>query len=584
MATFDVLGGQVTTGDDQFNGTAPENDTVDYTGGTTTGTGVTVDLSVTGPQDTGGSGLDEFISIENLIGSEFADTLTGDSGNNSLEGGDGDDLLDGGADNDTASYANAADGVTVDLSNTGQQDTVNAGLDTLVDIENLIGSAFADTLTGDGGNNSLGGADGDDLLDGGDGDDFLDGGADNDTASYASAADGVTVDLSETGQQDTVNAGMDTLVNIENIIGSAFADILTGDSENNTLDGGEGNDKLNGGGGDDTLNGELGNDTLDGGTGNDFLHGDDGDDTLVGGSGDDLLDGGLDTDTASYAAATTGVVVDLNVTDAQDTVGAGWDTLESIENLVGGAAGDILTGNEVKNRLSGGLGNDVLNGEAGLDTLFGGSGNDQLNGGFDNDVLNGDSGNDVLNGNEHNDTLNGGLGNDQLNGGTEDDVLKGDSGADTLNGDSGNDQLDGGSSNDVLNGGLGNDLLRGGGGSDRLTGGGGSNIFDFNQAGESGPGSTARDIINDFVAGIAIRDQIDLSDIDANVLVANNQAFTYIGSAAFSTTNAAGQLRYSGGILRGSTDADTAAEFEIALTGSPSLFVLAGNAGSDILL
>lgn len=514
MATFDVLGGQVTTGDDQFNGTAPENDTVDYTGGTTTGTGVTVDLSVTGPQDTGGSGLDEFISIENLIGSEFADTLTGDSGNNSLEGGDGDDLLEGG-----------------------------------------------------------------------DGDDLLDGGADNDTASYASAADGVTVDLSETGQQDTVNAGMDTLVNIENIIGSAFADILTGDSENNTLDGGEGNDRLNGGGGDDTLNGELGNDTLDGGTGNDFLHGDDGDDTLVGGSGDDLLDGGLDTDTASYAAATTGVVVDLNVTDAQDTVGAGWDTLESIENLVGGTAGDILTGNEVNNRLSGGLGNDVLNGEAGLDTLFGGSGNDQLNGGLDNDVLTGDGGNDVLNGNEHNDTLNGGLGNDTLNGGTDNDVLKGDSGADTLNGDSGNDQLDGGSSNDTLNGGLGNDLLRGAGGSDRLTGGGNSDTFDFNQAGESGPGSTARDIIIDFVAGSGIGDQIDLSDIDANGNSADgNQAFTYIGSAAFSTTNATGQLRYSGGILRGSIDADSAAEFEIALTGSPSLFVQVGHAGSDILL
>lgn len=507
---------------------------------------------------------------------------------------DEDDNFSGDLGSDTVSYANPlatnGSGVTVDLSATGSQDTGGSGFDSFDSIENLIGSAFADTLTGDDRNNSLVGADGDDLLDGGDGDDFLDGGADNDTASYANAADGVTVDLSETGQQDTVNAGLDTLVNIENIIGSAFADILTGDSENNTLDGGEGNDTLNGGGGDDTLNGELGNDTLDGGTGNDFLHGDDGDDTLVGGLGDDLLDGGNNlNDTASYAAATTGVVVDLTIQDgvtSQNTVGAGEDTLEGIENLVGGAAGDILTGNEVNNRLSGGLGNDQLTGGAGLDTLLGGSGNDTLNGGLNNDVLTGDGGNDVLNGNEHNDTLNGGLGNDTLNGGLDNDVLNGDSGTDTLNGDSGNDQLNGGSSNDTLNGGTGNDLLRGGGGRDLMTGGGNSDIFDFNQAGESGPGSTARDIITDFAGGSsAIGDQIDLSDIDANGNSADgNQAFTYIGSAAFSTTNATGQLRYSGGILRGSIDADSAAEFEIALTGSPSLFVLAANAGSDILL
>jgi hypothetical protein len=61
---------------------------------------------------------------------------------------------------------------------------------------------------------------------------------------------------------------------------------------------------------------------------------------------------------------------------------------------------------------------------------------------------------------------------------------------------------------------------------------------------------------------------IDVSTIDANDLLAGNQAFTFIGGAAFT---AAGQLRYSGGVLQGSTNADTSAEFEIQLTGAPIL-------------
>ena len=79
----------------------------------------------------------------------------------------------------------------------------------------------------------------------------------------------------------------------------------------------------------------------------------------------------------------------------------------------------------------------------------------------------------------------------------------------------------------------------------------------------------------------AVSDQIDLSTIDANALTVGNQAFTYIGSAAFS---AAGQLRYAGGVLSGSTDADTAPEFQIQLLGGPALFVNPTSAGTDILL
>ena len=138
------------------------------------------------------------------------------------------------------------------------QNTVGAGTDTLSEFENLIGSAFNDTLTGDAGNNVLTGGAGNDTLVGGLGDDTLDGGAGTaDTASYAPANSGVTVSLVTAGPQDTLGAGIDTLVGIENLIGSAFNDTLTGDSLANRIDGGAGDDTIEGGAGNDILIGGL---------------------------------------------------------------------------------------------------------------------------------------------------------------------------------------------------------------------------------------------------------------------------------------------------------------------------------------
>jgi Ca2+-binding RTX toxin-like protein len=85
--------------------------------------------------------------------------------------------------------------VTVSLAIAGAQNTVGAGSDTLTGFENLVGSSFNDVLTGNASANVLSGGAGDDTLDGGAGDDTLDGGAGTDTASYAAAASGVTVSL-----------------------------------------------------------------------------------------------------------------------------------------------------------------------------------------------------------------------------------------------------------------------------------------------------------------------------------------------------------------------------------------------------
>ena len=310
----DVLIGGL--GADTLDGGAG-NDTASYASASAA---VTVSLAIATAQNTGGAGTDTLTNFENLFGSGFNDFLTGDANANVLTGDAGNDTLDGGLGQDTAAYTNASAGVTVSLLIAGAQNTVGSGSDTLISIEDLSGSAFNDTLIGNSGANKLSGGAGSDTLIGGLGDDALDGGDGLDTASYATAASGVSVSLAIVGAQNTLSAGIDTLISIENLTGSAFNDTLTGNSGDNVLTGG------------------LGNDTLDGGEG---------------------------LDTASYATATSGVSVSLAAVGAQNTVSAGLDTLIGIENLTGSAFGDTLTGD---------AGNNILSGGAGVDTLIGGAG------------------------------------------------------------------------------------------------------------------------------------------------------------------------------------------------------------------
>ncbi|ASF47759.1 beta strand repeat-containing protein [Methylovulum psychrotolerans] len=209
-----------------------------------------------------------------------------------------------------------------------------------------------DTLNGLGGNDTLWGYSGNDSLNGGSGDDYLDGGYGFDVAQYYTATAGVTVNLNlNLTAQNTIGAGIDTLTNIEAVNGSAFNDTLTGDGYDNSLFGGVGNDILAGG---------------------------DGNDSLVGGVGNDVLDGGNGFDIAHYYTATAGVTVNLNLTAAQNTLGAGFDTLTNIEAVNGSAFNDTLTGNAANNSLLGGKGNDVLDGGLGKDVLTGGLGQDSF--------------------------------------------------------------------------------------------------------------------------------------------------------------------------------------------------------------
>lgn len=133
-----------------------------------------------------------------------------------------------------------------------------------------------------------------------------------------------------------------------------------------------------------------------------------------------------------------------------------------------------------------------------------------------------------------------------------------------ITGNSANNVLNGSFGNDTLIGGDGNDFLVGGGGADVLTGDNGSDNFRYSAVSESLPGTT-KDTISDFQSGV---DVIDLFTIDANTGLAGNQAFAFIGNAAFT---AAGQVRYAGGLLEANVNGVLTADFQIQLTGTPVL-------------
>ncbi len=206
------------------------------------------------------------------------------------------------------------------------------------------------------------------------------------TVNYAGAHD-VTPDYHGTYTANDNHGGSDT------------ANVTITYQDGHTLTGTSGDDILVAGTGNNILNGGDGNDVLTAGSGNNELHGGAGNDLLYSGPGNDLLDGGTGIDTASYAHATAGVTVNLGLLGAQNTLGAGTDTLTGIENLVGSNFNDTLTGDNNNNVINGGLGNDILNGGGGDDLLIGGMGNNTLTGGPGADTfqyLKGNSGHDTI--------------------------------------------------------------------------------------------------------------------------------------------------------------------------------------------
>jgi Ca2+-binding RTX toxin-like protein len=339
----DVLDGGA--GADVLNGGAG-TDTASYADATT---GVSIDLTKASSTWTGDAYSDTLISIEAFVLTNFNDVFRGDdmansvtsgagddqlfggSGNDTLAAGDANDLLDGGAGadvlnggagTDTASYADAASGVSIDLTANASTWTGEAHGDTFTSIEAFALTNFADVFRGDdtansvtsgagddqlfgrGGNDMLAAGDGNDLLDGGVGADVVNGGAGTDTASYADATSGVSIDLTADASTWTGDAHGDTFTSIEDFALTNFADVFRGDDAVNSVTSGAGDDQLFGRGGNDTLSGGDGNDVLSGGLGAD---------TLTGGQGADIFQ--YTAVEESSGALVNGVLQIDNITD-----------------------------------------------------------------------------------------------------------------------------------------------------------------------------------------------------------------------------------------------------------------------------
>ncbi|RFZ88058.1 calcium-binding protein [Shinella sp. WSJ-2] len=504
-------------------------------------------LILTGADDIDGTGSDD---ANTLTGNAGSNLLRGLKGNDTLDGRGGVDQMEGGIGNDIYVVDNSGDTI-VELSGEGT-DTVKASKSYALsaNVETLIltgtgningtGSADANTLTGNAGKNVLKGMDGNDLLNGGAGRDRMEGGKGNDTFVVDNAGD-VVVEASGAGTgTDTVKASVTFALadNVENLALTGTGDIGgTGNSAANILTGNSGKNTLIGLAGNDTLNGGAGTDHMEGGTGNDTYMVDSGGDGIV-----EFADEGTDTVMASVSHTLA----------------------TNVEKLVLTGTGNLNgTGNELANTLTGNAGANILNGLAGNDVLDGGAGADRLEGGIGNDTLVIDNAGDKvveLSG-EGTDTVKASVSH-TLAANVEKLVL---TGTGNLNG-TGNElanTLTGNAGANILKGMAGNDTLVGGAGADQLYGGAGKDMFVFNSVADSK--TTAMDKIFDF--SHAEGDRIDLHAIDANGVLAGDQAFSFIGTSAFH--NKAGELRFeqkSGDtFIHGDINGDGKADFSIAL-------------------
>jgi serralysin len=254
--------------------------------------------------------------------------------------------------------------------------------------DSLVGGAENDTLLGLAGTDTLIGNAGNDRLDGGAGIDTMQGGAGDDTY-VATSGDVITDSAGVDSVLSDVSWSLGATSNVENLTLTGTAAITAnGNNLNNVLTGNDANNSsINGRAGNDTMFGMGGNDTFDMSTGGTASY------------GNDVIDGGSGTDTVDFGAnARSAVIVNLalGAMSGGGDAGAGSATLTSIENFVGGAFADHVTGSNVQNFLFGGAGDDFLDGGGENDTLQGGDGNDTLNGGFMSDSLTGGAGADAF--------------------------------------------------------------------------------------------------------------------------------------------------------------------------------------------
>jgi Ca2+-binding RTX toxin-like protein len=582
---------------------------------------------------TGGSGADtlnQAASGDNwtVIGAAGNDKLTTGGGTDTLTGGAGDDTQDGGAGDDlflvggtgdgfdsitgglggdtlAATADNTAigvkglsgvevitsggfNGVTLIGSNSGEN--LNLAGATLTGIGLIDTSYGSDTVVGSSGGDTIAASFSDDNLSGGDGDDLFLVAATPGVDIYAGGNGADTIAASA----NSVAIGIKSISGVEVISSGGFSGVtIVGSSTSDTINltgvALSGIGPIDAGAANDTVVGTAGGESIVGGAGDDSLSGADGDDVFLvaTGAGYDAIDGGSGADT--IAASANSAVIALSRLVGVEAITAngftGVTVAGSVNNDLLDFSGLTLTS---IGQIDGGSGADTLIGTGGGDTLVGGNSDDSLSGGGGDDVFRYgaiSNGMDNVDGGGGSDTIAATANNSVIglravtgveaitSGGFTGVSLGGTTGADQLDLTgitvTGVTRIDLGSGNDTVVGSGGDDTIVMGAGQDVLTGAGGADVFDLNAASESA--TAARDVITDFVSGA---DRIDLATIDASTLTAGDQAFAFIGTAAFS--NVAGQLRYdttdpTKTIVMGDVNGDGAADFQIELTGALTL-------------
>jgi Ca2+-binding RTX toxin-like protein len=559
---------------------------------------------------------------QSLTGNGLANLITGGAGNDTIDGGLGADQLAGGLGNDL--YFVGAGDLVVEAGGAGTDEvrTALAAYTLAANVETLTGtSASGQALTGNDLANLITGGNGNDTLDGGGGADQLLGGLGNDVYVVDDAGDLVAENAGQGTDEvrtSLATASLAAYANVENLTGlSATGQTLTGNAGNNVVTGGSGNDVLR------LYDG--GNDTVLAGAGNDNIF-------FTGSlTSADVVNGGAGVDTLVVQGPYGALTLTASITQIENVSILAGDNM-NFGDPGTNRYDYVLTTNDanfaagVQARINGAAlleGEDfTFNGSAETDASFvvyGGKGKDTLTGGFGNDIF--------IYPEERfapGDTVNGGPGgydgiffrgnytidfnapgyfglmtgieNMTLTsatderyargGGTEFDynIILADnmtlpgveltvSGAlltanetmvlDASQETDGTLRIFGGKAADILKGGANADLIHGNLGADIMTGGGGSDIFRYQSVLESY--SVTIDKLLDFTPGT---DKIDLSRTDSNQIIGGDQAFTWIGSNAY--TNSPGQLRaYENAgtwFVEGDVNGDGFSDLVIALT------------------
>jgi Ca2+-binding RTX toxin-like protein len=326
--------------------------------------------------------------------------------------------------------------------------------------------------------------------------------------------------LLDQGIGGSAEVGIDAYIGIERYLLGSGADIVIGSTGAESVDGGAGDDWMNLGDGNDTLNGGTG--------GNDILVGGAGDDSMFGAEGDQFC-GGDGIDTINLTGMTVGI---------QISTGGGWTAFGTGPSITYGIANLV----------------EVVFTGAGADSIYGSLGVVAVDAGAGNDFVADYSG-------------------------ANNDAYFGDAGDDALYGLGGNDLLDGGAGIDIIVGDAGDDTIVGGDGFDWMAGGAGADVFRYTAVSHS-RASTGTDAISDFTRSA---DSIDLAGIDANTVLAGDQAFT-IGALQ---AGQAGRLQITldpgvtpaWALIQGDVDGDGVADFDLLVFGP-----VAGLTGTDFVL